>query len=259
MKRKTFFLRATIVTAFAIFVVGASPSWGSGQSLTVPPGGASQLKATTPPRSALPTDPGDDYFRGIYREFYNSYKLGPEDQIALRVQGQPDYSIEQVTISPLGRIYHPLLGDIDVAGLTVPKLAERLTMEFSQYIIEPKVSLSLLAANSAKIGVLGDVTHPGVVVMAKPMTVLDAIAASGGVSDTGSKSDVTLLRQIGAGHSVVKKINVKRILEGKAEPEENIPLQAGDTLIVHGNTRKKLSIVTQMLGFGNFLGFVRGF
>jgi polysaccharide biosynthesis/export protein len=259
MKRKNFALRATIVTAFAIFLVGASSSSGSGQSLTSPPGGASQPKTTTAPRSALPTDPGDDYFRGIYREFYNSYKLGPEDQIALRVQGQPDYSMEQVTISPLGRIYHPLLGDIDVAGLTVPKLAERLTMEFSQYIIDPKVSLSLLAANSAKIGVLGDVTHPGVVVMAKPMTVLDAIAASGGVSDTGSQSDVTLLRQIGAGHAVVKKINVKRILAGKAEPEENISLQAGDTLIVHGNTRKKLSIVTQMLGFGNFLGFVRGF
>lgn len=259
MNRKTFFLKATIAATIAMWAVGANPSLAAGQNLTTSAGGASHPKEKTSTGSALPSDPGDGYFRAIYREFYNSYKLGPEDQIALRVQGQPDYSLEQITISPLGRIYHPLLGDIDVAGLTVPRLTERLTVELSQYIIEPKVSLSLLAANSAKIGVLGDVNHPGVVVMAKPMTVLDAITASGGVSDLGSKSDVTLLRQIGGGRSVVRTINVKRILEAKAEPEENLSLQAGDTLIVHGNTRKKISIFTSMLGFGNFLGFVRGF
>jgi polysaccharide export outer membrane protein len=258
MKRKTFLKRATS-TMLALLVLAASPILTAGQSQTAPHAGASQLKATADSRSLLPSEPGDDYFRTIYREFYNSYKLGPEDQIALRVFGQPDYSIEQMTISPVGRIYHPLLGDLDVAGFTVPQLTQRLTIELSQYIIDPKVSLSLLSANSARIGVLGDVTHPGVVVMAKPMTILDAIAASGGVSDTGSKSDVTLLRQVGGGRSVTKKINVKRILEGKADPEENLSLQAGDTIIVHGNTRKMISNITSIMGFGSFLGFIRGF
>ncbi len=260
MRTNTFALRTASLAMIAIFVFVAGPSsLRAGQSQTASPAGASHFGPATPPRSVLPPDPGDDYFRAIYRDFYNSYKLGPEDQLALRVKGQPDYSIEQLTISPVGRIYHPLLGDIDVAGMTVPKLTEKLTIELSQYIIEPKVSLSLLSANSAKIGVLGDVTHPGVVVMARPMTVLDAISASGGISDTGSKSDVTVLRQIGGGRSLIRKVNLKRILEGKAEPEENLALEAGDTIIVHGNTRKKLSTITAMLGFGNFLGFVRGF
>ena len=229
----------------------------AGQSQTSPPPPALRNTGTNS-GSVLTADPGDEYFRAIYRDFYNSYKLGPEDQIALRVKGQPDYSIEQVTVSPVGKIYHPLLGDLDVVGMTVPKLTEKLTIELSQYIIDPKVSLSLLSANSAKIGVLGDVSHPGIILMARPMTILDAISTAGGFADTGSKSDVTLLRQIGEGRLLTRKVNVKRILEAKSEPEENLTLQAGDTIIVHSNMRKKIANVTSMLGFTNFLWFVRG-
>jgi polysaccharide export outer membrane protein len=257
MRRQIPFFRATAIACMAFLLLGISPRALCQSQKT--PNGASTFKQPAPPASVLPSDPGDSYFRQIYRDFYNSYKLGPEDQIALRVFGQPDYSIEQITISPVGKIYHPLLGELDVAGLTVPKLTERLTLELSQYIIDPKVSLSLLSANSAKIGVLGDVSHPGIVLMARPMTILDAISASGGVTDYGNKSEVTVLRQMAGGRSLTSKVNVKRILEGKADPEENIMLQAGDTIIVHGNTRKKIQTITSMLGFASFLGFLRGF
>jgi polysaccharide biosynthesis/export protein len=200
----------------------------------------------------------DPFFKKVYRDFYETYRLGPDDELAVRVVGQPDYSLERVKISPVGRLYHPLLGDTEVAGLTVEKLTEKLTVDFSQFIINPKISVSLLQANSAKIGVIGDVTHPGIVVMTRPMTILDALSASGGVSDFGSKSDVTVLRQSGYERPQMLKVNVKRILQGKADVEENIALQAGDTIIVHGNARKKLSQFTSLMGFGHFLAFLAG-
>ena len=154
--------------------------------------------------------------------------------------GQPDYTLERVKVSPTGSVYHPLLGDLEVAGMTIPQLINRLTKDLSEYLINPKVSVALLEANSAKIGVLGDVVHPGILVMNKPMNVLEAITASGGFADTGSKSGVTVLRQMRDGRAQTLKVNVKRILEGKAGAEENIALQAGDTVIVHGNAKKKL-------------------
>lgn len=200
----------------------------------------------------------DPFFKKVYRDFYETYRLGPDDELAVRVVGQPDYSLERVKVSPVGRLYHPLLGDIEVAGLTVERLTEKLTLDFGQYIINPKVSLSLLQANSAKIGVIGDVNHPGILVMSRPMTILDALTASGGVSDFGSKSDVTVMRQSGYDRPQIVKVNVKRILQGKADAEENIALQAGDTIIVHGNTRKKLSQFTSLMGFGHFLAFLAG-
>jgi polysaccharide export outer membrane protein len=198
----------------------------------------------------------DPYFKDIYRHFYTSYKLGPADEVAIRVVGQPDYTLEKAQVSPVGRIYHPLIGDVDVAGLTLEQATERLTIEFSQYIREPRVSLSLTAANSSLVGVLGDVAHPGIIVMSRPMTLLDAISASGGVTDLGSQSNITLVRRSGDGTMRTSKVNIKRVLEGKATAEDNVTLQAGDTLIVHGNTKKKIGMAMSTFGFGRFLDFL---
>ena len=140
--------------------------------------------------------------------------------------------------------------------MTVPRLTKRLTEEMSEYLINPKVSVSLLEANSAKIGVLGDVVHPGILIMNNPINVLEAITASGGVADTGDKSGVMVLRQLRDGRAQTFKVNVKRILEGKAGVEENVPLQAGDTVIVNGNTKKKMSYILSLAGFGSFLSFI---
>jgi len=209
------------------------------------------------PAPAASQDPGDDrLFRDIYQEFYDTYRLGPADEIAIRVIGQPDYTVERAKISPTGSVYHPLLGDLGVAGMTVSQLIDRLTKDLSEYLIDPKVSVALLEASSAKIGVLGDVVHPGILVMSRPMNVLEAIVTSGGFTDTGSKSGVTVLRQMRDGHAQTLKVNVKRILEGKARAEENITMQAGDTVIVHGNAKKKLNSVMSLAGFGSFLSFI---
>jgi polysaccharide export outer membrane protein len=215
-----------------------------------------QVFAQTPAPAAGGTSEDDQFFKDLYREFYDTYRLGPGDEIAIRVTGQPDYTLERVKVSPTGSVYHPLLGDVEVAGMTVPRLIKGLTKDLSEYLIAPKVSVALLEANSAKIGVLGDVIHPGILIMNKPMNVLEAITASGGVSDAGDKSGVIVLRQLRDGRAQTFKVNVKRILEGKAGPEENVSLQAGDTVIVNGNTKKKVSYILSLAGFGSFLSFI---
>jgi polysaccharide export outer membrane protein len=213
-------------------------------------------KAPAPAPAAGQTSGDDLFFKDIYREFYDTYRLGPADDIAIRVAGQPDYTLERVKVTPTGNVYHPLLGALEVAGATIPQLSERLTRDLSEYLINPKVSVELLEANSAKIGVLGDVMRPGILVMNKPMSVLEAIIASGGIADTGDKSGVIVLRQLRDGRAQTLKVNVKHILNGKAGAEENIALQAGDTVIVNGNAKKKMSYILSLAGFGSFLSFI---
>jgi hypothetical protein len=65
-----------------------------------------------------------------------------------------------------------------------------------------------------------------------------------------------LLRHVGDGRMNTVKVNVKRIVEGKATAEENVTLRAGDTIIVHGNFKKKLSYITSLVGFGQFVAFL---
>src|SRR5262249_16992674 len=55
------------------------------------------------PAPAAGQDTGDDrLFKDIYQEFYDTYRLGPTDEIAIRVVGQPDYTLERVKVSPTG-------------------------------------------------------------------------------------------------------------------------------------------------------------
>jgi polysaccharide export outer membrane protein len=215
----------------------------------------------TAPQAAAPVtlaDDADPYFKNIYHDFYDHYRIGPADALAIRVVGQPEYSLEKAIVSPVGRVYHPLVGDVEIVGLTVTAATEKLRLALAEYIRDPRVSVSLIEANSAKVGVLGDVTHPGIVLLGRPMTVLDVISAAGGVTDFGSSSNITLLRQSGDGSMHTIKVNLKRVIQAKASPEENPQVQAGDTLIVHGNFKKTLTTISQLAGFGTFVRYVSG-
>jgi protein involved in polysaccharide export with SLBB domain len=97
----------------------------------------------------------------VYRGFYNSYRLGPGDIVAIYIDKHPDDSVQRVTVSPVGRVYFPLLGDISVVGRILPQLQEYLTNSVGEFRKEPRVALALLEAQSAKIGVLGDVKIRG--------------------------------------------------------------------------------------------------
>jgi polysaccharide export outer membrane protein len=192
----------------------------------------------------------------VYQQFYNSYRLGAGDVIAIYVDKHPQDSVEKVTVSPVGQVYYPLLGNVNVAGKTLAQLQDYFTTSVSEYIREPRVTLSLLEANSSKYGILGDVREPGVKIMTRPMRVFDAITAAGGILDTGNSSNVTVLRQDPFGNVQNVKVNVKKMLQGKANPEENFYLQTGDTIIVHGNTFKTIGKVTSLLGVTSFVSFL---
>jgi len=148
------------------------------------------------------------------------------------------------------------MGNVTVAGKTITQLQECFPSAIAEYIKDPKVAVALLEANSAKIGVLGDVRSPGVILLSRPMRVLDAITAAGGITDFGSSSNVTVLRQYEDGRVQTFKVNVKKILQGKADAEENAYVRAGDTVIVHGNTFKTISKISNMVGITGLITFI---
>jgi polysaccharide export outer membrane protein len=193
--------------------------------------------------------------KAVYSSFYNSYRLGPGDVIAIYIDKHPEDSVQRVAVSPVGRIYFPLMGDVNVVGKTLPQLQEYFTNVVAEFIKDPRLTLALLEAQSAKVGVLGDVKTPGVMVMTRPLRVLDAITLAGGILDTGS-SNVSILRQWEDGRVQVLKADVKKILAGKANPEENAFLRPGDTVIVHGNLFKTITKISSMVGVTTLVTFL---
>jgi polysaccharide biosynthesis/export protein len=191
----------------------------------------------------------------VYSGFYNSYRLGPGDVVAIYIDKHPEDSVQRVAVSPVGRIYFPLMGDVTVVGKTLPQLQEYFTNAVAEFIKDPRLTLALLEAQSAKVGVLGDVKTPGVMVMTRPLRVLDAITLAGGILDTGS-SNVSILRQYEDGRVQVLNADVKKILKGKANPEENAFLRPGDTIIVHGNLFKTITKISSMVGVTSLVTFM---
>jgi polysaccharide export outer membrane protein len=191
-----------------------------------------------------------------YNNFLSTYRLGPEDVISVTVFGQERYSRGSIVIPPDGVITYPLIPEgIFVAGKTRQQVAQELTKRLDEYIIDPKVTVTLEKAQSAVFSVVGDVAQPGIRPMTRRLSVSEALAAAGGVLPTGDKSKVTILRQQANGPLMQMRVNVKDIEKGKVR--EMAYLVPGDQIIVPGNKFK--TIQKWMSTFTPFLGFARIF
>ena len=128
----------------------------------------------------------------FYNNFFNTYRLGPEDIISVEVFNQDRYSRANIIIPPSGRVSLSLIpGGVFVNGKTVDEVAEIIKKNYDEFIIDPQVTVSLDKAMSYRYSVVGDVGQPGVRLMSHRMTVTEAIAEAGGVLSTGDKSKST--------------------------------------------------------------------
>lgn len=190
-----------------------------------------------------------------YNNFMTTYHLGPEDVISVTVFGQERYSRTGITVPPHGRISYPLIPEgIFVAGKTVEQVQDELIKKLDEYIIDPKISVSLDKAASARYSVLGDVGTPGIKTMTRRVSVYEAIAEAGGILNTGDKSKVFILRRQTDGSLGRVFVNIKEIERGRAK--EIAFLVPGDQVIVPGNSLKKWQ---QIMSLASVISFARLF
>ena len=157
------------------------------------------------------------------------YIIGPEDIIRIIVLKEPELSLS-VTVRSDGKISLPFIKEIKVVGLTQIELQEELTKRLSKYIERPVVSVIIEEINSLKIFIVGNVNEPGVFDIKREVTVLQAISMAGGFTRYAKKRKIKIFRKHGGIEKVIK-LNYNHIISGK-NPELNIPLQPGDTIVV---------------------------
>lgn len=192
-----------------------------------------------------------------YNNFLSAYLLGPEDVISVTVFDLPKYSRAGITVPPDGRIdYYLARGGIHVAGKTTQQVADEIARHLDEYIIDPKVTVSLEKAMSMRYGVIGDVAQPGVRVMNRRLSVLEAINEAGGVLGTGDKKKVYVLHW--DADRMVKPIpvDVSAIERGKAP--DNYFLSPGDQVFVPGNRWKTVDKVLKALPVISFARIFTG-
>lgn len=192
-----------------------------------------------------------------YNNFLTSYLLGPEDVISVTVFDLPKYSKAGIVVPPDGRIdYYLARNGIHVAGKTTTQVADEIARHLDEYIIDPKVTVSLEKAMSARYGVLGDVAQPGVRIMSRRLSVYEALTEAGGVLGTGDKKKVVVLHW--SAERVLKPIpiDVSAIEKGKAP--DNYFLSPGDQIFVPGNRWKTVDKIIKALPVISFARIFTG-
>lgn len=159
----------------------------------------------------------------------SDYIIGPEDVLGVVFWREPELSGD-VTVRPDGRITLPVIGDMAAAGMTPEALQTALVTAAEKYIADPNVAVVVRAINSRKVFVTGRVAAPGGHDLRGPLTVLQAIAISGGLTEYADEKNITILR-VRAGQTQTFKFNYKDVARGR-RLEQNILLVPGDTVVV---------------------------
>jgi polysaccharide export outer membrane protein len=145
------------------------------------------------------------------------YILKPNDQIAVEVFGEDDLRAGG-RLNPEGNLSVPLLGSVHLAGLTLTQAVSKLTELYGRdYLVNPKVNVSLLSYARQRFSILGQVNRPGTYEMPDTspggIDLLEAIAMAGGYTRIAAPERITVRRQNGSGDQVLK-VNAKRFTKG---------------------------------------------
>ena len=121
------------------------------------------------------------------------YKIGPGDVIKITVFDYPDLSAEE-RVSESGAISFPLLGKVDVSGLSTDEtrnlIASRL--ETQGFIKQPHVSVIVSQFMSQQVSVIGEVNKPGKYPLDKTSTIVDLLSMAGGVNVNGGDKAILI-------------------------------------------------------------------
>jgi polysaccharide export outer membrane protein len=156
--------------------------------------------------------------------------LGPGDVVRMSVYGSPDLSIE-TRISESGHITVPLVGQVDVGGLSVPAAERKIAklLEAGGYLKKAQVNLLITTMTSQQVSVLGQVNRPGRYPVEGKRKVLDLLALAGGIATEGGDT-VSLVRTRG-GRTTREQIDVVDMVR-KGEVDHDVEVAAGDIIYV---------------------------
>ena len=145
------------------------------------------------------------------------YVLGPGDHVAISVFGEPDLSME-FTLGDNGELNYPFLGEIRVAGLTVPELEIRIADGLrGDYLINPEITVSITEYRPFFLN--GEVNRPGGYPYQPGLTLEKALALAGGLSPRAARNKILVKR---ASESSGVEVNIKM----------SDPIRAGDVITV---------------------------
>jgi len=164
-------------------------------------------------------------------------EIEPEDVLEITVYEHNDLSIT-TRVSSDGYISFPLLGSLNVAGMTVRELEKEIEeLLDNDYIVNSHVVVLTTEFRSKLVYVMGEVKKPQAIDLARNnvTTILEAITMAGGFTDTANRNKIKIIRTTADGTKENIKVKLSSIIKGPKNDRgdrDDTGIKAGDVIII---------------------------
>jgi polysaccharide biosynthesis/export protein len=251
-QKKTMTLAAILALTCATSMAQQAANAVTPSDSTAAPGAvgtsAATMNASTPTESSKPNDAGSD---PKFHDRYPRYTLRPGDVFDISFELSPEFNQQTVNVQPDGFVTLRGVGDVHVAGQTVPELTATIRSSYGKILNDPVVSVTLKDFEKPYFIADGQIGHPGKYELRGDTTLTEAIAMAGGFQDSAKHSQVLLFRRVSDRWMSAQIIDVKKMESNKNLSEDPL-LHPGDMLFVPKNRFSKIKPFIPSASMGTF-------
>ena len=157
-----------------------------------------------------------------------TYVIHQGDMLNIRVYNQPEMSARE-HVRPDGKITLPFLYDVQAAGLKPNDLAQELETRLKEFLVNPRVTVTVEEAKQLSISVVGEVTKQGVYSVEAGTGVLHVLALAGGLNDMAHRDRIFVRRETPEPTRIRFSYDALTHADGAGN---QFRLQAGDVVVV---------------------------
>ncbi|OCR02594.1 polysaccharide export protein [Oscillatoriales cyanobacterium USR001] len=174
------------------------------------------------------------------------YTLGAGDRIEIDIFNVPEYSGPngQHQILADGTLSLPLIGNLEVQGMTLEQAADAIRGRYAKYLRRPVINLKLLASRPLQIAIAGEVNRPGAYTVSPTSspngsqqigtqlpTVTRALQMAGGITPSADVRQIKIRRPQRGGLEQIINVNLWELLQG-GDLRTDITLRDGDAIYI---------------------------
>jgi polysaccharide export outer membrane protein len=214
----------------------------------------SDSEVSSPGTSAFSTELDSSSRESLRQVEDDPYVLGPGDVVRFDIFNVPELtnsdsgsrlvSDSLYTVSVDGTLNLPWIGRVSVRGLNLDQADRAVEARYTEFILDPVVTLTVFTPRPVRIAVVGEVNRPGAYttgaggtpdsaepVVTEMRTVIQAIQTAGGITQLADIRSIEVRRPQLNGSEQVIPIDFFALLDD-GNQGQNLLLRDGDTVFI---------------------------
>lgn len=175
--------------------------------------------------------------------------LNKSDIISVSVFGEPELTFSAVEIRPDGIISLPLIGDVMAAGKTTQDLKIVLEDLYSEFLVDPSVTVVTINLKSQSYTVQGEVNRPGRYQIDRDISISEAISIAGGLKKGAFKA--TTIEVADLQHASIIRdgeilpVDFVALLRDR-DSRFDITVKSGDKIVIPSGLREEIYVLGEV-------------